>query len=104
MDGERIWVFDTRNCADRLSAVGGWVKLRMYWGSRSSVLRRDMPTYIDMSLIYCTEEVTYAIRMAPILINGLELADTVPATHSMKCFVFLRFYDSLPHLTNFEYL
>lgn len=45
LDDERSWVYDNRNGVNHLSAVGGWVKRRIYWGSLVALFWCDIATY-----------------------------------------------------------
>lgn len=51
MDGERSCVYDTGDCVDRLSAVGGWVNCCMHWGGPGAVLCSDVETFVDMPFL-----------------------------------------------------
>lgn len=57
-------MYDTRNDFDRLSAVGGFVKRWMHWGSHGAVLQQDLATNVDMPFIRCTKEEACACRLA----------------------------------------
>lgn len=59
MDGERSWVYDTCNGADRLLVVGGLVKEWMHGGGCGTVLLCNKVPYVDMPFIICTEEEAY---------------------------------------------
>lgn len=61
------WVDDARSGADRLLAVGGWVKRGIHKSARGVVLRRDVGTYVDMPFIRCSKEEIYLRRLALIL-------------------------------------
>lgn len=96
-------MYDTRNSVDRLSAIGGWVETWMQQGGRGAVLCSDVATQVDMLFIRCTEEGAYASRLALIVLNGSELADSAPTTDRLAYAAFLRPFDSLHPMTNLAY-
>lgn len=64
LDGDLIRAYDNLYGFNRLSAVGGWVKRWIHWGSRDAVLRCDKPTYVNMRFIRNTEEEVYVRCLA----------------------------------------
>lgn len=65
-------------------------------------MRRYLVSYVDMSIITCTNDDAYASRLALIVRNGSYLVDAALATHSLEYVAFPRHFASLHLLTNFE--
>lgn len=57
---EQSLTYDTRNCDDRLSAVGGFVKRWKQYCGHGAVLRVDLATYVGMRFLCCKEDEAYA--------------------------------------------
>lgn len=90
IDGERKWVYDTRNGDDRLPSVGGCVKRSKNKGGCGAVLCRDVETYVKIPFIRCTGEKAYASLLALIVHNGSELTNAVPVAHRSEYVAFPR--------------
>lgn len=103
MNYERNWMSDTLSGAHRLLAVGARVKAWMHLGARGAVLRRDILTYIEMPFIHFTKDEAYGSRMALIVQNSLDLADTSAVIHSLEYVASSRPYVTLHAWTNVEY-
>lgn len=84
MIGERNWLYNTRTGIDHHLAVGDLVKRWMPWADRRAVLRRDVATCADLSLIRCMQEEAYVICLALIVRDRSVLTDAVRTTHSLE--------------------
>lgn len=58
-------------------------------GGRGAVLRCDVVPYVNMPFIRCTKKEPYAIRLALIVPNGLEVADTAQLVKASSTLRFL---------------
>lgn len=54
----------------------------MHWGGRGAVLQCDKATYVNMTIILCTEEQCMLVGLRRFW-SDLNLADDDPVTHNL---------------------
>lgn len=75
----------------------------MNWEGRATVLRREMVTYVDMPLIYCTGKEAHMSPLALTVRNGSEETDADQITHDLEYAAFPPPYVALHQSTNLKY-